>query len=232
MGTIIYSIPEPADVTTDNTSGTGGANGNGSGASSTSGGSGDPDDGVIDDGDSGGLPVELLQFKATSTADGVSLEWSTATELDNDHFEVLRSEDLVNWWVVAIQPGHGTTSQVHHYYANDPFAPQKVLYYRLKQVDYDGTETLSKIVVVDRLGNTQKFEIFPNPAVNQIQLKFQSAASHVEVLDMHGHLIRNEKVAYNTFDMNINIQGLEKGIYLVRVNYLDGANEQIKLVVM
>jgi|GEM_PF-6496246 len=111
------------------------------------------------------LPVELTSFTATYTDNAVLLNWTTASELNNDRFEVLRSTDAVNFTKIGTVAGNGTTSTPHAYSLVDTDVAAGTYYYQLRQVDFDGTADLSKIVSVVVPG-AEKFAVgnfYPNP---------------------------------------------------------------------
>jgi hypothetical protein len=110
------------------------------------------------------LPVELTSFTAALMFDIVELKWSTASELNNDHFTIERSTDLENFQVVATIPGNGTTNVIHHYYTLDPNPVYGRSYYRLKQTDYDGKYSYSDVRLVDYEGpKFSSLRAYPNP---------------------------------------------------------------------
>lgn len=94
------------------------------------------------------LPIELLVFSAKPIDSQVRLNWSTATELNNDYFTIERSVDGSNWEVVDLVKGQGTTAQQSDYELMDTRPFSGLSYYRLKQTDYDGTFSYSSIVSV------------------------------------------------------------------------------------
>ncbi|MBK6550231.1 MAG: hypothetical protein IPH60_13625 [Flavobacteriales bacterium] len=96
------------------------------------------------------LPIELLDFEVHNDGTAVLLEWSTATERNNDFFTVERSPDLGSWTTVLTTPGAGTSAMVHHYRAHDADPVTGTMYYRLRQTDLDGTSALSKVVSIER----------------------------------------------------------------------------------
>lgn len=102
---------------------------------------------------SGALPVELNSFTASYTAKGIILNWQTATEVNNFGFEVQRSEsdeNQRNWIPLSFVQGHGTTSSPKDYFYTDSELPSaNKIYYRLKQIDNDGTYAYSKELEVD-----------------------------------------------------------------------------------
>ena len=81
------------------------------------------------------LPIELLSFRATPDASQVDLDWSTATETNNDYFTIERSTNGVDWSEIVRQPGSGTTTSQVNYHAIDPNPFVGTSYYRLKQTD-------------------------------------------------------------------------------------------------
>jgi hypothetical protein len=94
------------------------------------------------------LPIELIEFDAIATGRDVQLSWTTASEHDNDHFDVERSLDNEHWTFVGALLGQGTTPYMHHYELLDAHPGGGTQYYRLKQVDTDGTHHYSDIKAV------------------------------------------------------------------------------------
>ena len=94
------------------------------------------------------LPVELMYFNATPVKDGVLVEWSTASEYNSDYFSLERSIDGQSWkQVQEVQAAGNSTSRIDYDYLDqDPI--HGLSYYRLKQIDYDGTEELFETVFV------------------------------------------------------------------------------------
>ena len=110
------------------------------------------------------LPVELTSFNAALKFDIVELKWSTASELNNDHFTIERSTDLENFQVVATIPGNGTSNVLHHYYTLDPNPVYGRSYYRLKQTDYEGKYSYSDVRLIDYEGpKFSSLRAYPNP---------------------------------------------------------------------
>jgi hypothetical protein len=116
-------------------------------------------------GGSNPLPVELKSFNAYRNGNEIVLEWSTASELNNDYFTVQRSKDGLEFSSLLDVPGNGTSSEEHLYSAVDDRPFIGTSYYRLKQTDYNGLFSFSKVISVG-LNNTASilFDIFPNPS--------------------------------------------------------------------
>lgn len=108
------------------------------------------------------LPIELISFRGTPTDEGILLTWSTATELNNDHFTLYKSYDNINYFEVAIIPGQGNSSFQTNYEYLDCQNPYKLSFYKLEQTDYDGRSVeYNPIVVKHRIVTTDDpFEIY------------------------------------------------------------------------
>lgn len=114
--------------------------------------------------DFGNLPVTLLSFDAKPVDDVVELSWSTATEINSSHYEVERSSDgKTSEWLMTVSSS-GTVMTRSDYEATDDNPLPGVSYYRLKQVDTDGSYKYSSWVRVDGKMQTISSNIFPNPS--------------------------------------------------------------------
>jgi len=99
------------------------------------------------------LPVELTEFRGYKKGDRNILKWITASETNNDYFEVLRSVDNVYYTVVGTVMGSGNSSFVNEYEFVD--YNKGNYYYKLKQVDFDGRYEYSQIIYIGRNGETK-----------------------------------------------------------------------------
>lgn len=108
------------------------------------------------------LPVELHSFKGIATQSGVQLNWETASELDNAFFEVQRGQTATEFDAIARVEGAGTTSLPQRYTYQDKKADNGVNYYRLRQVDFDGTESYSAVLAVSLAqATTEELRVYP-----------------------------------------------------------------------
>ncbi|MBE2280640.1 MAG: S8 family serine peptidase, partial [Ignavibacteriaceae bacterium] len=110
------------------------------------------------------VPVELLGFNYNVTGNNVSLNWSTATEVNNSGFEVQRKHSGNNWESAGFVTGRGNSTEFNNYNFNDKPTKPGFYQYRLKQIDFDGSYSYSHILDVDIL--PLKFSItqnYPNP---------------------------------------------------------------------
>jgi hypothetical protein len=176
------------------------------------------------------FPVELLNFSAIRNGSKVDLDWQTATEKNNHYFVVEKSRNGIDFTAIDIVDGAGNSQSQLSYHASDPAPYAGTSYYRLKQTDYDGKFSYSKIVAVKNDGNVA-IEIYPNPNQGSFRISVNSENKlyNIEITDLEGRLVY--KGSGNPDNQVTEVSGLSKGIYVVRV--LDGSIVTLrKLVVM
>lgn len=167
------------------------------------------------------LPVELINFEALNTNNTkVELKWETASEINNDFFTVEKSIDVENWEEVTTLKGAGNSSNPIVYSTIDNYPYSGISYYRLKQTDFDGNYTYSKIEKVEIIiGEKKSLKVFPNPSNSVItiqgdelySLKIYNSIGQIMPLDF----IEN-KNSFN--EINYNVSELKKGTYYIRTN--------------
>ncbi|MDP1726362.1 MAG: BNR-repeat neuraminidase N-terminal domain-containing protein [Bacteroidota bacterium] len=184
------------------------------------------------------LPVNMLFFTARNAIGDVNLNWATATETNNKGFMLERSVNGVDFTDVVFVEGKGNSKSTTQYSREDVAAFAKAgvptLYYRLRQVDFDGVITYSSIAVVnenDLLGDDVK--VFPNPFETNVGVRIESTAGSatIQLMDMHGRMISEEAIstkAGTTYYEMKNLSNLAKGVYFVRVS-INGTAKTIKL---
>jgi len=158
------------------------------------------------------VPVELASFAVLHRDGKVVLEWVTQTESNNFGFEVQRRGSEPEFEAIGFVPGQGTTTQVHHYSFIDSKATSGCYYYRLKQIDYDGTFEFSEIKSIE-LGAPSSFVLkqnHPNPfnAETLIRYQISSATGMADVkfyiYNSTGELVRtlvNERQPAGSYDV-------------------------------
>ena len=175
------------------------------------------------------LPVELVQFNADCQNNGtVKLSWTTASEINNDYFDVQKSFDASDFFSIGTVAGNGNSNTINYYeFIDEESGPA---YYRLKQVDFDGKFDYSDVVVASC--KTDNFEIkaydnFSGFAV-QVLANFSDKVT-IEIVDTRGRLIASKSVniieGMNNFQLDENIS---TGIYFIRLNG-EKMNESLKV---
>lgn len=159
------------------------------------------------------LPIELLNFTAVKKNQANLLTWATASEKNNIGFYIERSNDATNWQSIGFEKGAGESNQKLTYNFSDE-TPLSMSYYRLRQVDVDGRETLSKVISVEQKGRLNAL-LTPNPAGDVLNVTLQNEGKDVavSVYDMVGR-----KVLSNTFSGTqsaLNVANLVSGIYTI-----------------
>ncbi len=121
----------------------------------------------------GPIPVEFTTFAANVAGEKIELTWETATETNNKGFEVERSSDDVSFTSIGFTDGNGTSAEAHSYSFVDHHATSGTYYYRLKQVDFDGTYAYSNTVEVDFVPTEFSLgQNYPNPFNPTTKIKF------------------------------------------------------------
>ncbi len=167
------------------------------------------------------LPVELISFSARAAETQVDLSWTTASEKNNDRFEIERSTDGRTFDYLTTIKGSGTTTLAHHYQSSDKNPINGINYYRLKQIDFDGTATFSEIVSVEM--KSEKIELFPNPVVGTLYLRmsdFTTRDVQFQITDLTGRTMLTGATAINDGIVTIplsKVGSFPLGTYMVRV---------------
>ena len=180
------------------------------------------------------LPVELLSFTARLQGQNLGvLDWVTATETNNAGFEVEHAlPGTTNFQNIGYVQGAGTTVLQQNYRYEVPNLVAGVHYFRIKQVDFDGTYSYSEIRALEVTAGEQVIRLYPNPAINQAQIDFSEPVVgeiEVEVYDNIGQRVWNKTVA-NQQSVQIELADLAAANYLVRVTTMSGT-KTFKLIV-
>ena len=168
------------------------------------------------------LPVELTRFDATAKAQGVSLNWATATEKNSDRFEIQRSATGEAFETVGIVKGQGSTTLAHNYSFLDSHTLAGTSYYRLRQVDTDGTVSLSPVVAVQAEAST-KVAFYPNPSANQLILPAGVGAVQYRIFNALGQTLLSGKATDND---RLDITSLPKGPFFLELSGAAGNHTQ------
>jgi hypothetical protein len=156
------------------------------------------------------LPVELIDLRAVVTGKDIQVLWATASEFNNSHFVVERSADGVSFAAIGEVAGNGNATSLNQYLFVDTNPVQGVNYYRLRQIDFDGTEDIT-MVVSAMLSASQELVLYPNPAQGEVRIAGIDYSTEVVVLDASGRAVARFIPAAGI----IGISGLPNGAYFV-----------------
>lgn len=172
------------------------------------------------DNTSGVLPVELLSFDAKTQDEQVKLRWVTASEINNEGFEIQHSTDGFNWNRIDWVEGTGTTFEFQTYQFTHALPNQGINYYRLKQIDFDGAFEYSGVVSVDFSGGQNAFRIAPNPTSGTANVAFNFEDSNEKTLTIYnsiGKKVLQTDIEEEQTSIEIQLPNLTQGIYTAEI---------------
>jgi uncharacterized repeat protein (TIGR01451 family) len=178
--------------------------------------------------DSAVMPVKFTSFTASLLNSKNSLlKWTTLSEINNDYFEVERSDDGIHFSTRGKVYGNGSTTISHDYTFNDALnSSSAIVYYRLRIFDTDGKYTFSKIIAI-RIGaamSIDKFNVFPNPFITDIKVSLNSeveVSSTFRILSFDGRELIRRTIDVQKGDNIIVLKDfgtLPKGNYILEVS--------------
>nr|WP_294896712.1 T9SS type A sorting domain-containing protein [uncultured Pedobacter sp.] len=181
------------------------------------------------------LPVSLTSFTGQKDLSGIRLNWKTASELNNDHFDVLRSVDGKNFNTLTNVNGNGTANQLNTYSYLDNAPAKGTNYYQLKQVDKDGSVTTFANVVAVKNGLSDD-DIFSIQLTGSNDLKAQfyaasNGTANISITDLSGRNVFNQSISTQKGLNNASLQipSLNAGIYVATLSQ-NGKSKSIKIV--
>ncbi len=169
------------------------------------------------------LPVELIRFSAESHGHAISVEWATSSELNNKEFILERTANARDFTEIARINGAGNSTSLTEYRAMDTDPLTGLNFYRLRQIDFDGTQHTTRLVSAkfERTGNT--ITVAPNPARESAVVRyFTEGQSDTRILvsDLHGkQLIASDytHAEEGLMESTIDLSTLTGGVYILQV---------------
>ena len=176
------------------------------------------------------LPIQLTSFDPSILSNAVQLQWTTASEINNDFFTIERSTDANNWNAIGVVKGAGNSSNNIDYSWMDNTPVSGDSYYRLKQTDFDGKSTYSAVKTV-KFTKTENIYLYQIAGNNQ-QLYFGGLRSDnkysIAIYNTAGMLMYKSNLNTN----NVQLPNLQKAVYVVQiVNVTKNTNSQLKFVI-
>lgn len=181
------------------------------------------------------LPVELMSFEATHVGSDALLQWATASEKNNNFFSIERSSEGQRWTDIGKVDGNGTTAEIHNYEYRDlniNLLFSQSLYYRLKQVDYNGNFQYSEVKEITLSGiEATGIKAWYNGTEDRVYLNYTTATAEsfsVQLTDIQGKLIAAQRVdaSEGVTQISMNMIGLDKGVYVMSVNNSRGTQSK------
>jgi uncharacterized repeat protein (TIGR01451 family) len=198
------------------------------------------DEGTAIIGATGGpLPVRLTSFKAILLGNrNTMVKWTTEAEINNDHFEVERSDDGIQFTLRGKVNGKGSTSSTHNYELADLLnTSSPIVYYRLRIIGRDGKFSYSKIVALKMNGtlNTDNFSVYPNPFVNDLKVSINSSTDYnaaFRIISFDGRELMRRMINLQKGDNIVvlnDLGNLPKGSYILEVT--TEGNKYVKRII-
>ena len=176
------------------------------------------------------LPIELTYFTAACEDDKVNIEWQTASEFNNHHFEVERSENGVDFKnIISVPSQNGNINRLQDYTVFDKELAKSITYYRLKQIDMDSSFSYSKMISLNCFTTsevTTDVAVYPNP-INDLLILFVNAERSDDVTfriyDINSAVLIQQqfKVEKGNNKFNVITTGLASGLYFIEVSNMN-----------
>ncbi len=173
------------------------------------------------------LPVELFDFVGRSVNPGFNeLRWKTGSEINNDRFEVERLNESGNFERIGIVGGSGNSNQVVSYLFNDRNAPERIAYYRLKQVDYDGEFHYSPTISINpEMASFLSVQVSPNPADDIILVAIDSPVDNAVIMLVSSngteYVLQSDVNVQHKDSFDFSISSYPAGIYMLMIKNVD-----------
>lgn len=179
------------------------------------------------------LAVELLDFKAAPQppkGEQILMTWTTAFEKNNDYYKIERSQDGKTFENIGQVKGNGTTHEKQNYTFTDETPLSTRAYYRLRQIDFDGTSTTSNIIALSPKENGKGIKIYPNPSnLATISVEISENTKGMSVINAIGQTVFQQKTNGQAF-LNLDVSTLTKGVYFVKTTNGNGQNDVAKFI--
>ncbi len=186
------------------------------------------------------LPVELTSFSASNLKDGVMLNWTTATEIDNYGYDIERRYSSESWNKIGFVNGNGNSVSNKQYSYLDKSVNTGAYQYRLKQIDFSGNYEYLKTVEVNVSNNPIGFQLsqnYPNPFNPSTKISFDIPESGNVSLIIYNVLGQQVKTLVNNFmeagthTINFSAEGLQSGLYFYKLES-SGLNQVKKMTLL
>lgn len=167
------------------------------------------------------LPVELALFYGKAIEGAIHLSWITLSEVNNAGFEIEKSLNGKDFETIGFVEGNGNTVEEIAYNFIDNNPSNGTSYYRLKQIDFDGTYDYSVIIAVDFIKQVS-FKLFPNPVRDNLIIQgLLNDEVNVAIIGMKGQILY-EGTARIEDNLSVDVSSLNQGLYYVQIRNKGG----------
>lgn len=177
----------------------------------------------------GPLPVNWLSFDGKVINQSIQLLWKTASETNNELFEIERSVDAINFDKLGEISGNGNSAIESSYIYYDEVPLPGINYYRLKQTDFDGSYDYSKIIGIRNHAEQSAFSIFPNP-VQSGQSLYVKSSTPIQSLKLFDLMGIETEISLKTND-EISTENIRPGKYILKTRFSDGLINDRQIVI-
>lgn len=184
------------------------------------------------------LPIVLGNFNLECISNGVKIKWTSVSEINNDYYIVERSLNGKDYIQIQTIKGAGNSNSILNYEVIDEKSPRQTAYYRLKQVDFNGTsETFAPSSISCFENGSADLRIFPNPNQGEFNMEFMSnqtaSTGNISVIDIMGKQVYLENISIQEGMNNrqINITSLKTGTYILLINSNSGIRYQKRFII-
>jgi len=198
-----------------------------------------PISGIDSLGGHGTLPVSWLTFQGNIKDKKADLEWSTASEINNDYFNVVWSTDGITYTSIGKVEGNGNSTSVNYYSFTDFEPASGINYYKLIQVDFDGKQNPSDVIAVYNSAGTlaiDEVHLAPNPVAENTVVTFtaqQKCSATIEIKNASGQTCLSQSATAHIGTNSIFVERLSKltkGIYTVVISTANGSSKPAGLI--
>lgn len=174
------------------------------------------------------LPVKFLDFTNEVSGSSVNLKWSTASEIDNDHFVIEKSSNGKDYAEVGKVKGAGSSNHLLTYHFTTA-QHEAVAYYRIRQVDYNGSFSFSAVLRVRT--KEQTASVYPNPASDVLHITLGNVAQNgqISLYNMQGQLVKEDMIS-NGLYADLTLDHLVNGLYMLTITDETGMAKSFSIV--
>ncbi len=175
------------------------------------------------------LPIELISFSGHCNKEVITVNWTTASEINNDHFTLEKSSDSKEWKEITQIKSFGNSSAKQNYsYTDNSVSKTKIVYYRLKQTDLTGAFKYFKITYIENCSDQEdELTVYPNPSDGAFTLTSNFNQMEITIWTLDGKKIFESTI--DELNSTIDLSSKPKGTYILNARS-NGFNKTIKII--